>query len=137
MAAIPASKKLSVNTPQAPRKNFAWTIAGILEIIGENILDMVVTIASLGMLLAYLFVTVPEVTIEYAGYIIWIYLIIMLLRIVHDFDESYTTDEVGKLVRLLIYYVSDMNSRIRSIDGLSVEEMPESELEIRFKSFDQ
>jgi len=125
MSAIPASKKLAVNQPQAPRRNWQMFIAFILEKIGENIRDMVVTIAALGMLLAYLFITEPDVAVEYSGYIIAVYMIILFRRIVHDFDESYTNDELGKRLDLILDFQKEIYRRQRDESQLDDNDLEE------------
>lgn len=122
------TKKITT-TPTAPRRNWQMFIAFILEKIGENIRDMVVTIAALGMLLAYLFITVPDVAIEYSGYIIAVYMIILFRRIVHDFDESYTNDELGKRLDLILDFQKEIYRRQRDESQLE-----DSDLEERLNS---
>ena len=125
MSAIPASKKLAVNQPQAPRRNWQMFIALFLEKIGENIGEMVVTIAALGMLLAYLFITVTDVAVEYSGYIIAVYMIILFRRIVHDFDESYTNDELGKRLDLILDFQKEIYRRQRDEGQLEDTDLEE------------
>lgn len=117
-------KKIS-NQPQAPRRNWQMFTAFILEKIGENIRDMVVTIAALGMLLAYLFITTPEVAVEYSGYIIAVYMIILFRRIVHDFDESYTNDELGKRLDLILDFQKEIYRRQRDEGQLEDTDLEE------------
>jgi hypothetical protein len=122
------AKKITTQ-PQAPRRNWKMFTAFILEKIGENIQDMVITIAALGMLLAYLFITVPDVTVEYSGYIIAVYLIILFRRIVHDFDESYTLDELGDRIDLILRIQQELYRRVREEGSLT-----DSDLEERLNS---
>lgn len=125
MTVTPASKKLAVNELQAPRRGWQMFTAFILEKIGENIRDMVVTIAALGMLLAYLFITTPEVAVEYSGYIIAVYMIILFRRIVHDFDESYTNDELGKRLDLILDFQKEIYRRQRDEGQLEDTDLEE------------
>lgn len=125
MTVTPASKKLAINEPQAPRRGWQMFTAFILEKIGENIRDMVVTIAALGMLLAYLFITTPEVAVEYSGYIIAVYMIILFRRIVHDFDASYTNDELGKRLDLILDFQKEIYRRQRDEGQLEDTDLEE------------
>jgi len=125
MTTIPASKTLNV---RKPTRNWQAFTAFVLEKIGENVLDMVITIASLGILLAYLLISVPEMAIAYGGYITLIYLLVLILRIVHDFDESYTLDELGKRLDLMLEYQRAIHDRVRD-EG----ELDDSEMERRLR----
>jgi len=122
------AKKIQ-STPQAPRRNWQMFIAFILEKITENIQDLIVTIAALGMLLAYLFITVPDAAIAYGGYIIAVYMLILFRRIVHDFDESYTIDELGARIDLLLRIQQELYRRVRDESQLD-----DSDLEARLNS---
>jgi len=98
--ALPALGKTRINW-----RTFA---ANFTAKASENILDMVITIATVGMLLAYISATQPLAAVEYGGYIIAVYLLILFLRIVQDFDESYTNDELGTRLDLLV----EMTNRV-------------------------
>lgn len=96
--------------------------------IGENIIDMVITIAACGMLLAYLFMTQPLAAYEYSGYIIAVHVLILLLRLVHDFDDSWTIEEVGDRVVVLDNKLDELTRRINN-DIFTVDELVEKRLE--------
>lgn len=78
----------------------------------ENIYDMLMTLVSLGLVLAYCFITVPEITIQYAGYIVIFYVLLFMRRVVQDFDESYTNDEIGQSVDLILDIVKETHARM-------------------------
>jgi len=80
-------------------------------------------------LLAYLFITVPDAAIAYGGYIIAVYMLILFRRIVHDFDESYTIDELGARIDLLLRIQQELYRRVRDESQLD-----DSDLEARLNS---
>jgi len=123
-----ATNKLTA-TPAAPRRNWKAFLVFVFEKLGENINDMIVTVAALAMLLAYLLLTVPEMAIANSGYIIAGYMLILFLRIVHDFDDSYTNDELGTRLDLILDFQREIYRRQR--DETSV---PASDLEERLDS---
>jgi len=91
-----------------------------LQKISENIQDMIVTVATLGMLLAYLFLTQPLAAIEYSGYIISLFIGFMFLRIVQDFDESWTQDEIGDRIADIDNKLDDITRMVRNETGEGV-----------------
>ena len=97
----------------------------IIEKIGENVLDMVVTVLTLGIMLAYLLITVPEIAVAYSGYIIAIYMLILLIRIVHDFDDDYTNQELGARLDLILDFQKEMWRRQRDESELSDTDLEE------------
>jgi len=129
MSSIPANKTLTIGTPAAPARSWKSLIVFVLQKIGENVNDMIVTVATVGMLLAYLLITNPSAAIDYSGYIIAIYMLILFLRIVHDFDESYTNDELGARLDLILDFQREIYRRQR--DETSI---PDSDLEERLNS---
>jgi hypothetical protein len=76
--------------------------------VAENIMDMIVTVATVGVTLAYLATTQPLAFFEYAGFIIWIFFCLLALRIVHDFDDSYTNDELGQRLETILDITKDL-----------------------------
>lgn len=93
-----------------------------MQKIGENIMDMVLTVATCGMLIAYLGATQPLGAIEYSGYIIGIYLLILLRRIVHDFDDSWTIEEVGDRVTTIESKLEDVARMVKE-DTITEQEL--------------
>jgi len=104
-----ATKTISTNKP-APR-NWQAILTFSFEKLSENILDMIVTIASVSITLAVSWQIAPEATSMYSGFIIAVYLLILFRRIVQDFDESYTLDELGEKLKLM----QDMLEQVRRI----------------------
>lgn len=98
--------------------------------VGENVLDMVVTVSTVGILLAYLLTTQPLAFFEYGGFIIWIYFCLLALRIVQDFDESYTNDELGKQLEDIKDIVKEIHIIERHESTMSDEEL-DSRLRMR------
>jgi len=84
----------------------------ITEKLSDSIGDMIITVAITGMTLAYMQITeiIPPV---YKSTLPGIYIAGMLvqlfIRIVHRFDQSYTTDEVGKQ---LARFEDELNAKI-------------------------
>lgn len=81
--------------------------------VSDSIGDMIVTVAVTGITMAYMSSIIPAV---YAGTIPGLYLAAMIvqlfIRIVHRFDESYTTDELAERV---IEFEQSTNERLNSI----------------------
>jgi hypothetical protein len=81
--------------------------------ISDSIGDMIVTVAITGITLAYMFSIIHPV---YASTIPGMYLAAMIvqlfIRIVHRFDESYTTDELAERV---IEFEQATNERLDTI----------------------
>lgn len=102
-----------VLAPARTAPNWKSFFAVALQKISENILDMVITIAALSILLAYLLLTQPLAAVEYGGYIMAIYLMILFRRIVQDFDESWTPDEIGDRVAGLENKLDDVARMVR------------------------
>ncbi len=91
-------------------RDFAATV-GIN--FSESIGDMIVTVAVTGVSLTFIFNTIPAV---YANTIPGLYILGMLvqlfIRIVHRFDDSYTTNE---LAERMIEFEESTNSRLDKI----------------------
>jgi hypothetical protein len=102
--------------------NWKAFIATTLQKFSENILDMVITIAACSMCLAYLLITQPIAAVEYGGFVIGIFLMFLLRRIVQDFDEAWTSDEIGDRVASLENKLSDIARMIRD-DIITDEEI--------------
>ena len=70
--------------------------AAVLQKFSESLGDMIVTVAVTGVTLFYMFHIIPSV---YANTLPGLYVLGMLtqlfIRIVHRFDDSYTTDELA------------------------------------------
>ena len=67
----------------------------------ENIFDTGLTIVTLALLLWYLMLTVPDITPAYSGYIVAFYALILVRRLVQDFDDAYTLDELGEQLAII------------------------------------
>lgn len=80
----------------------------------ENVYDMVITIVVLALLLSYLLLTQPEAAVAYGGYIIVLYVLILVRRVVQDFDEHYTLDEIGKQNEIITEYLRDLHRMQRA-----------------------
>ena len=128
MASITSNKKLKTEGPiltAQPARGWKMFLVFIIEKIGENVLDMVVTVLTLGIMLAYLLITVPEIAVAYSGYIIAIYMLILLIRIVHDFDDDYTNQELGARLDLILDFQKEMWRRQRDESELSDTDLEE------------
>lgn len=125
-----ATKTIVTNKPAVVR-NWQSILTFAFEKLSENILDMVVTVASVSITLAVSWQIAPEATSMYSGFIIAVYLLILFRRIVQDFDESYTLDELGERVDLLID-ITKATHRIQRNEYIDVEE--ENDLERRIQS---
>jgi len=109
-----------------PVRNWQAILTFAFNKLGENILDMVITIASVSITLAVSWQIAPDATMEYSGFIVAIYLLILFRRIVQDFDDAYTLDEIGEQVKL----VKDMLEQLRRIqlnEYVDVDEINELE----------
>lgn len=95
--------------PKKQKPNFKEFFSNAIEKFADSIGDMIVTVAVTGMTMAYMSIIIHPV---YADTIPGLYLAAMItqlfIRIVHRFDESYTTDEVGKQ---LVNFEDRMNAR--------------------------
>lgn len=128
MTSLTTNKKLDPHGPiitAKPQRDWKMFIVFITEKIGENILDMIVTVATLGILLAYLLITVPEIAVDYSGYIIAVYMLILMIRIVHDFDDDYTNQELGARLDLILDFQKEMWRRQRDDSELSDTDLEE------------
>lgn len=82
--------------------------------ISENVLDMVVNIATVGMLLSYLLLTQPVAAYEYGGFIVAIFICLLFLRLVQDFDDSYTNDELAERIMELEEKIVQLSDYIKN-----------------------
>ena len=128
MATLTSNKALDPNGPiitAKPQRGWKMYLVFLTEKIGENILDMIVTVATLGILLAYLLITVPEIAVDYSGYIIAVYMLILMIRIVHDFDDDYTNQELGTRLDLILDFQKEMWRRQRDESQLNDTDLEE------------
>lgn len=125
---IPSDKTTTTGKPIA-RRHWKGILVFVFEKLGENINDMIVTVASVSMLLAYLFITNPVAAVQYGGYIIAVYMLILFRRIVQDFDDSYTNDEIGQRVDLMLDILKEVYRRQRA-EGM----LTDSDFEERLNS---
>jgi hypothetical protein len=125
-----ATKTITASKPKAKR-NWQAILTFAFGKLSENILDMVVTIASVSITLAVSWQIAPEATAQYSGFIIAAYLLILFRRITQDFDDAYTLDELGERVDLLID-LAKASHRIQRNEDLDPEE--ESDLQRRMQS---
>jgi hypothetical protein len=125
MTSIPANKTTTIGKPIAARRNWKAILVFTFAKLGENINDMIVTIAAVSMLLAYLLITNPVAAINYGGYIIAVYMLILFRRIVQDFDDSYTNDEIGQRVDLMLDILKEVYRRQRAEGTLSDSDFEE------------
>jgi hypothetical protein len=108
MTATTATK--SVNIRKVNVKEF---IATALEKSSEVIADMVITVLVLGVSIAYMFNTVDHVLLNrFIGLYITGMMVQLMIRIVHRFDDHYTTDELAERVIELEQSVHEQLDRI-------------------------
>lgn len=112
-------KRISTMKSATNWKHFTSTA---MQKISENIMDMVLTVAACGMLIAYLNVTQPIAAIEYSGYIIAVHVLILLRRLVHDFDDSWTIEEVGDRVSTIESKLEDVARMVKE-DTITEQEL--------------
>jgi len=120
-----------ISTPKQIKTDWKKFTRFTITKIAENVYDMILTIVTLGMTLSYLFLTVPEMAVEYSGYIIVAFVLILVRRIVQDFDENYTLDEIGKQNEIIIEYLQDLH-RIQRAES----NVDDGQLEVRLRALE-
>ena len=77
--------------------------------IGESLVEAVITVVAAALTLTWIGTMQPiQVTqSEMTAYIITIFLIIILLRVVHDWDDHYQTNEIGEELATLKEIVNE------------------------------
>jgi len=74
-------------------------VATTLDKFADSVGDMIVTVAVTGLTLAYMAAVIPSYVVDLiSGYYITAMLLQVLIRVVHRFDDSYTTDELARQV---------------------------------------
>lgn len=82
--------------------------------MSDSVGDMIVTVAVTGIALAYIIITMPwYATTDFPGLYIAAMIVQLFIRIVHRFDDHYTTDELAERV---IEFQADMNERLDRIE---------------------
>lgn len=118
-----ATTVTSIRTAR-PKNKIDWSQFAKFTItkLAENIYDMVITIVVLGLLLSALLITQPEMAVEYGGYIIILYVLLLARRIVQDFDDNWTIDEIGERLIELDQRIAELDRLIRA-DTMTDEEI--------------
>jgi hypothetical protein len=95
--------------------------------IGENLLDLVITMTTVGITIAWI-ATMQDIAVttgEMIVYIITIFLLIVVRRVIHDFDDSYTTDEIGDNIAEISERLGEIHRIMKSESMLSEDEFNE------------
>jgi hypothetical protein len=84
--------------------------------IGETVMDTIITGLILGVTLAWLATvqTQPVTNGELTAYIITAFVLYLLLRIVHDFDDFAQTNEIGETLMELQEQVTELHRIVKN-----------------------
>jgi hypothetical protein len=81
---------------QAEKFNAREFVSFALAKISDSIGDMIISVAVLGLLLFYIVVELPMfISTSIPGLIVLGFMVQLLIRIVHRFDDHYTVDELA------------------------------------------
>jgi len=97
MATFTQDKKITKDELKAALKIF---LPFSVQKIGENLLEVVITVSIVGLTLAYIGITQPLLASLVGGHIIFIFMLILLLRVVQDFDDHMTVDELAERLEI-------------------------------------
>ena len=119
---------LAQKLTHATKRQINWKEISKFSLIKftENTYDMIVTIVILALLLSYLLITQPQAAIQYSGYIIIFYVLMLTRRVVQDFDDAYTNDEIGERIDLVLDVVKEMHRMLRN-ENISEDDVTDIE----------
>ena len=95
--------------------------------IGENLFDFFITLFFASIAIAWI-ATMQDIEVttgEMIVYIITIFVLIVVRRVIHDFDDSYTTDEIGDNIAELNERITEIHRIVKSESMLSEDEFNE------------
>lgn len=91
--------------------------------IGENLFDAVITVAFAGLTLAYVGMTQPIIANLVGGHIIIIFVLILLRRVVQDFDDVFTVEELSDRLIATEERIEAMYRMMRAETNMSDDEL--------------
>ena len=78
--------------------NYKQIIKFSLGKLTENLGEVAMTAVTAAITISAVSIVAPLAAEEYSGYIVLVFLLIQLRRLVQDFDESWTNDEIAELL---------------------------------------
>lgn len=99
-------------------------ISFALNKIAENVGEMLLTLITTSITISAVVIVAPAAAQEMSGFIIGLFLLLQLRRIVQDFDESWTHDEIAEQLSFMDSKLDNIERMVRDETILTADDDP-------------